>query len=132
MRSDSHNVGDTSNVVIALNCAIEKAVVAKDFPLLTSAYAEEFVFTHGTGLVQSKNEWLESLREPSSRFVSREPEQTSVEFQDHSAIVSGSILIHRESANGNSKYGIRYVRVFSDVTGAWQLVSHKTTEQWEL
>ena len=36
------------------NRKIDRAVVAKDIPFLEQHYAEDYVFTHSTGLVDSK------------------------------------------------------------------------------
>jgi hypothetical protein len=40
---------------------IEDAVVRADLKFLESVYAKDFRFTHGTGNVQSKDEWLKSV-----------------------------------------------------------------------
>jgi hypothetical protein len=46
----------------AVNKRIEEAVVSKDLTSLEALYADEFVFTHGTGLVQTKSQWLDEDR----------------------------------------------------------------------
>lgn len=115
----------------AVNKRIEDAVVAKDFASLDALYADDFVFTHGTGLVQTKYQWLDSLRSNATRFLSRQPDSTSIEFHAGIAIVTGRLLVCRQSEAGEARYGLQYVRVYSMKTGLWQLISHCTTAQWD-
>ena len=115
----------------SVNKRIEDAVVSKDFASLEALYADDFVFTHGTGLVQTKSEWLDSLRSNETRFLSRQLDPPSIELQEETALITGQLLVHRQSKEGEVRYGIRYIRVYSMKTGLWQLISHRTVEQWD-
>jgi ketosteroid isomerase-like protein len=121
-----------SNTIELINKTIEESVVAKDLDRLQSLYADDFVFTHGTGLVQTRRQWLDTLLDTSMRFVSRDLESTTVEVHQDSAIVTGTLIVHRHSDVGDSRYGLQYVRLFSLRSGLWQLVSHRTISQWDL
>ena len=48
---------------------IEKAVVAANLPFLEKAYAEDFRFKHGTGLVDSKSTWLKSVENAKGKYA---------------------------------------------------------------
>ena len=115
-----------------INRTIEESVVAKDLARLQALYADDFLFTHGTGLVQTKYQWLDSLRDEGTQFFSRLLDSTSVEIHSHIAIVTGRLLVHRQSESGESRYGLQYIRVFSIGSGLWQLVSHRTLSQWDM
>jgi hypothetical protein len=58
--------------------SIEKAVVATDIPFLEKAYADDFRFKHGTGLVDSKSSWLKSVGAAKGKFISRETDSVEV------------------------------------------------------
>ena len=115
----------------AVNERIEEAVVSKDLASLDALYADDFIFTHGTGLVQTKRQWLDSLRSDETRFLSRQLDSTSIELHPEIAIVTGRLLVCRQSEAGEVRYGLQYVRVYSMKTGSWQLISHYTTAQWD-
>lgn len=115
----------------AVNKKIEEAVVSKDLASLDALYADDFVFTHGTGLVQTKCQWLDSLRSNETRFLSRQLDSTSIELHAEIAIVTGRLLVCRQLETGEARYGFQYVRVYSMKTGLWQLISHRTTAQWD-
>jgi len=125
----------TVNAAIAaietVNRRIEEAVVSKDLASLEALYADDFMFTHGTGLVQTKRQWLDSLRTNETRFLSRQLDSTSIELHTDIAIVTGRLLVCRQSEAGDMRYGLSYVRVYAMKTGLWQLISHHTTAQWD-
>lgn len=116
----------------AVNERIEEAVISKDLASLDALYADDFMFTHGTGLVQTKRQWLDSLRSDETRFLSRQLDSTSIELHPQIAIVTGRLLVCRQSEAGEVRYGLQYVRVYSMNTGSWQLISHRTTSQWDV
>lgn len=115
----------------SVNKRIEDAVVSKDFASLEVLYADDFVFTHGTGLVQTKSDWLDSLRSNETRFLSRQLDDTSIELHAEVALVTGKLLVCRQSAKGEVRYGLQYRREYSMRSGLWQLISHRTTAQWD-
>ena len=115
----------------AVNRRIEDAVVSKDFASLEALYADDFVFTHGTGLVQTKCQWLDSLRSHETRYVSRQLDSTSIELHAETATVTGRLLVCRQSETREMRYGLQYVREYSMKTGLWQLISHRTIRQWD-
>ena len=113
------------------NRKIDKAVVAKDMEFLKKHYGEDFVFTHGTGLIDSKNSWLESIGK-SKGYASREHDSTVVELHKDIAIISGKLTVGRltPANDGTSKYSLRYVRVFALRKNNWEMISHRTTSEW--
>jgi ketosteroid isomerase-like protein len=110
----------------SINRLLDHAVVKKDMATLRKHYAEDFVFTHGTGLVDSKSSWLKNVAAGTSKFVSREHDSTVVELHQDIAIISGTLTVRKEDAG----YALRYVRVFANRNKLWQMVSHRTTAEW--
>ena len=115
----------------SLNRAIDRAVVKKDLPFLNKYYAVDFVFTHGTGLVDSKDSWINNIATSPAKFISREHDSTTVELHRNFAIIVGTLTVHRTGEKDNM-YALRYVRVFAKRKKTWQLVSHRTTAEWHL
>ncbi|WP_276367952.1 nuclear transport factor 2 family protein [Chryseolinea sp. H1M3-3] len=114
-----------------LNRKIDKAVVAKDLKFLNQHYGEDFVFTHGTGLIDSKKSWLENIQK-SKGFASRLHDSTIVELHKGIAIVTGKLTVGRlePAKDGTTKYSLRYVRVFALRKKNWEMISHRTTSEW--
>lgn len=121
---------ETQKIIDAVNRSIDDAVVKKDTDKLKQLYADDFVFTHGTGYVEGKSSWIKDVENPSRKFTSRVHDSTLVELHDNVAIVTGSLAITRSDAGKLVRYGIRYVRVFALRNKQWQFISHRTVKEW--
>lgn len=121
---------EAQKTVDNINRSIDEAVVKKDVNKLKQVYADDFVFTHGTGYVEGKTSWIKDVENPTKKFTSRVHDSTLVELHDNVAIVTGSLAITRSDADKLVRYGIRYVRVFALRNSSWQLISHRTVKEW--
>ena len=113
-----------------LNQEIDNAVIEKNIAFLQTHYADDFVFTHGTGMVDDKPRWIASVRNPASVFVSRLHDSTTVEIHRDIAIVTGKLLVIRRDSSKTVNYGLRYVRVFRKEKEISQMISHRTILEW--
>lgn len=109
----------------AMDQRIEDAVVRADLKLLESVYANDFRFTHGTGNVQTKAEWLGSVAKRG--FLSRKIFLVEVELHGDVAVTFGRLDVVKSGETGE-KYSLRYVRVYERRNGRWQMLMHRTVE----
>jgi ketosteroid isomerase-like protein len=123
---------ELSKKIDDLNRGLDKAVVNRDIATLQKGYADDFVFTHGTGLVDSKESWINNIRKltDTDRFTAREHDSTAVELHSDVAIATGSLSVTRDNNGKVNRYGIRYVRVYALRKKEWQLICHRTTKEW--
>ncbi|MCU7548457.1 nuclear transport factor 2 family protein [Chitinophagaceae bacterium LB-8] len=128
----NYDAATLKNELDTLNRQIDHWVVQKNTGLLKKYYADDFVFTHGTGHVDSKASWLENVAKPGTQFVSRLHDSTAVELHPNLAIVTGTLTVVRKTAAPGSNYAVRYVRVYARQKKDWQMVSHRTVLQWSL
>jgi ketosteroid isomerase-like protein len=119
---------DTRKTIDDLNRAIDRAVVKKDIGFLEKHYADDFVFTHGTGNIDSKDSWIKNIANmpEGTRFVSREHDSTFVEPHSNIAIITGKLSVQRQSKEKTTDYFVKYVRVFVLRKKVWQMISHRT------
>jgi len=104
---------------------IEDAVVRADLKFLESVYARDFRFTHGTGNVQSRDEWLKSVARRG--FLSRKVSLVEVELHGDVAVTFGRLDVIK-SGEGGEKYSLKYVRVYERRNGPWEMLMHRTVE----
>jgi len=109
----------------AIDQQIEDAVVRADLKFLESVYAKDFRFTHGTGNVQNKDEWLKSVAKKG--FLSRKVSLVEVEVHGDVAVTYGRLDVVK-SGEGGEKYSLRYVRVYERKDGRWQMLMHRTVD----
>lgn len=124
----------TAKIIDDINRALDRAVVSQDISFLNKHYGDDFVFTHGTGQVDSKESWVSAIRtmKPPERYASREHDSTNVELHGDIAILTGKLSVIRESKTGTRKYALWYVRVYALRNKVWQMISHRTTKEWHL
>jgi hypothetical protein len=122
----------TIHKIEAINWNIENAVLRHDIFCLDTLYEADFIFSHGSGKVETKSQWLESIKSGKSRYVSRELDSVAVELHNDIALVTGRIIIQSEPISTQRIYGIRFIRVFAYRNNRWQLLSHRTLAQWNI
>jgi ketosteroid isomerase-like protein len=117
-----------------LNRSIDMAVVKKDMATLKKHYADDFVFTHGTGDIDSKESWIKNIQNmpEGDRFISRTHDSTQVEPHGDIAILTGKLSVERQSKEKITQYSLKYVRVFALRKKVWQMISHRTYMEWHV
>ena len=115
-------------VLRSLERAQANAVVEMDFDALEEIYADDFIFTHGTGEVHDKTRWFDALSSGRD-YLSREHEMIEIELHDDLGIVYGVLLVHAKINGIEGQFRARYVRVYKQREGRWLLVSHRTVDQ---
>ena len=106
------------------------AVLKVDVATLERTYAEDFRFTHSTGDVQTKAEWLKALQSGQTSYTARNIDSIEVELHDDVAITTGRIHARTDSADARwQEYTVWYVRVYAQRDDRWQLLSHRTVRE---
>jgi hypothetical protein len=116
-----------SSMLLTLNQQIDNLVVLHDINALDKLYAADFVFSHGSGRVEGKVGWFRSVDK--GNFVSRQHDSVTVELHPGIALLRGKLTVLKKASKGNSKYYLKYVRVYALRDKQWQLISHVTV--WE-
>ena len=115
-------------VLRSLERAQANAVVEMDFDALEEIYADDFIFTHGTGEVHDKTRWFDTLSSGRD-YLSREHEMIEIELHGDLGIVYGVLLVHAKINGIEGQFRARYVRVYKQRGDRWLLVSHRTVDQ---
>jgi hypothetical protein len=123
----AQRTGD-SLYLVNLNQEIDQRVVNKDTSWLRSRYADDFVFSHGSGKVEGRTGWLATVGR--TNYPSRLHDSVRVELHPGLAIVKGKMAISRAGKEKTDRYHLRYIRVYAWREKDWQLVSHSTTHEW--
>ncbi|HEY0652613.1 MAG TPA: nuclear transport factor 2 family protein [Chryseosolibacter sp.] len=113
-----------------LNRKIDQAVVDKNIDFMKKHYADDFVFTHSTGLIDSKQSWIKNIENMGAeKFLSRTHDSTKVEMHGDVAIIFGKLSVERQGKEKISRYALHYVRVFAIRNKVWQMICHKSTDE---
>lgn len=117
-----------STFIIQRNQQIDNYVVEHNTTALDSLYANDFVFSHGSGRVEGKSGWFISVGK--GNFISRQHDSVSVEFHPNLAIIKGKLSVQKKGKEKIDKYHLYYIRVFALRNKSWQMISHITTREY--
>ncbi|MCG2616902.1 nuclear transport factor 2 family protein [Terrimonas sp. NA20] len=113
--------------LVELNQRIDDLVVKQDVKSLEDLYADDFVFSHGSGKVEGKESWLKTVGR--AVYPSRQHDSVKVELHPGVAVVKGKMDIRRNDKDKVAIYHLRYIRVYALRGKQWQMISHSTTEE---
>lgn len=116
-----------STYLISLNQQIDDYVVQQKVKELEGLYADDFVFSHGSGKVEGKAGWLKTVGR--TTYPSRQHDSVKVELHPGVAIVKGNMAISRNDKDKVAVYHLKYIRVYALRNKQWQMISHSTTAE---
>ena len=119
-----------SMYLLLLNQRIDDLVVQQQVASLDSLYANDFVFSHGSGRIEGKTNWLKSAAR--NRYPVRQHDSVRAQQHGDVAVLRGKMYIERIDKDKTAKYILRYIRVYALRSGRWQLLSHTTFEEIHL
>lgn len=108
--AQNKTVRDSSYIII-LNQQIDNYVMQHKVAALDTLYAADFVFSHGTGLIEGKAGWLTAVAK--NNYPLRQHDSVSVEMHSDLAIARGKMSVQRADAGKTALYTVWYVRIFS-------------------
>lgn len=117
-----------SLLLLTINQQIDQYVVEKNTVELNNLYANDFVFSHGSGKVEGKEGWFSSVEK--GNFLSRQHDSVRVELHQTTAIVRGKLMVQKRNKDKTDHYFLYYVRVYSLRNKQWLLISHITTAEF--
>ena len=124
---------DVAAEVLALERAIEDAVVKGDVRFVDAASAPTFTFTHGDGWttggaplrVDSRADWLATVAK--APYASRVLDSVKTEVHGDVVITYGRYVARFKTAEpGRRQFTIWFERVYAKRDGRWQYLSHRT------
>jgi ketosteroid isomerase-like protein len=104
-----------------------RAMVANDLDKLAPLLADDLVYVHTDGVVESKTEFLQSLRTGTRRYVSIEPNDVRVRTYGNTAVATGQFRAKVISNGADREFDARYTAIYRASGKGWQLVSWQST-----
>ena len=112
---------------LAVDRAIDAAILNADAEFLERTLDATFRFTHGDGKTQTKKELIDAVRAGRMRARVREVDEQDVELHGEIVIVNGRVHVVRDVPDpARRDYSIWYVRVYTNQRQGLVLLSHRT------
>lgn len=124
---DAAETTDPRQEVLAADARRFAAMVKGDLAALEGLLTEDLTYTHSSGKVDTRTEFLESLRSGRLRYLAVEPSESAVRLQGDAAIVTGRADL-RVSAQGQElTVPVRFIEVWVKSGGEWKLAAWQST-----
>ena len=105
-----------------------RALVAADVAALDGIFADDLVYVHSTGGIDTKQKFLDSIKSGSLRFKAVTPRDVRVRSYGNVGVVNALYDLILSSRGGNATMmTIQYVNVWVKERGKWSLVTQQTT-----
>ena len=99
------------------------ATVAEDFAALDGLVHDELVYTHSSGVVDTKASWIESMRTRKTRYRKVVPSRRKVRLYGDTALVTGHADIEAEIDGQPKSLKLMYLIAWTRTPQGWKFVA---------
>lgn len=113
----------TQEVIETLERKRFEAQVSKDFDFLEKVFADDLVYTHSSGKQDTKQAYIQSIKDGKSVYDKIEVQELSVRVYGQAAVVIGKVAITQGIASGKPTIlPLKYTVVYNkNGKKGWQL-----------
>ena len=115
---------ESRHLIDALEERWREAVLNRNVTAMDLLLAEDYVAITPNGMVQSKDDTLNNLRNGLLHFTALEISDRKVRFYGTTALVTSRVEVSGSGPNGEMSGSYRYTHVYArDPRGVWRIVS---------
>jgi ketosteroid isomerase-like protein len=118
--------GSTEDQVKEAEKAWIAATTKNDFAALEKILAEELIYTHSSGVSDSKREFIDNLKKGVRKYESLDYESSTVKVLGNTAILTGKGRLKVTTNGQTNDMKISLLHVYLKRGSGWQLVGHQS------
>lgn len=121
------HAGETQKAVLAAQDRRFSLTAGGDLDELGQMLTDDMNYTHSTSTVDTKADFIGSLRSGRVRHISIDPEERSVRIYGHSAVVQGiaHVLVKVEERDVDVR--LRFTELYVERDGTWKMALWHST-----
>jgi ketosteroid isomerase-like protein len=104
------------------------AVVAGDHAALDRMYGDHLVYTHSTGIVENKSEYMTRLRSGKQKYEAIDFDSMNIHTYGNAAVSACKVRMRGTSNGKPFNDTLLLTHIWVKQSGSWHLVSHQTTK----
>jgi ketosteroid isomerase-like protein len=117
------------NEILGLEDKRFGAMTGKDWKTLDGLLHEQLLYTHSSGVTDTKAAWMEAMKSGRTVYKSVQQSDRKVRFYGDNALVTGKAAIEAE-VNGQARsMRLVYLDVWTKTPRGWQFVAWQSTPQ---
>ena len=129
VRAQATAMGKAEQAVLQAEKDRFAAMTKVDEAALNKLLADDLTYVHTSALMQTKKEFIDSLKSGAIKYVSMTPNEADwkVRILGNVAIVNGAATVHVVDHGNDLNFRLRYTTVHANRSGSWQLLSWEAT-----
>jgi ketosteroid isomerase-like protein len=101
-------------------------ITKNDFRKLEQVLADDLMYLHSTGVMDSKASYVKSLQSGKQKYVSGKINDLKIRVYGQTAVLNGDANFEFVTDGKPGKAHLKYTHVFVKGGKGWQLVSHQS------
>jgi ketosteroid isomerase-like protein len=115
--------------ILALEDKRYAAMTGGDFGALEALLHDQLLYTHSSGLTDTKASWLEALKSGKTRYKSAALSDRKVRMLGESALVTGKGQIEAEVNGQPRSLRLVFLNVWTKTPKGWKFIAWQSTPQ---
>jgi hypothetical protein len=103
------------------------AMVANDADALGKALADELTYSHSTGVLQTKPEFIKDLAAGTIQYRQITVLEQNFRMHGYIGIINGVVRLAVRRASADQEFSVRYTDIYVRRSGRWQLLAWQST-----
>lgn len=108
-----------------------RAMTGVDTAELKEILADDLIYTHSSGVVDTKEQFIASLTSGRTKYKSIDIEEMRVRLYGETRVVNGRARVRVESQGRENNLHLRFMDVYVKRGGRWQMVAWQSTRLTE-
>ncbi|MDX2180083.1 MAG: nuclear transport factor 2 family protein [Bryobacteraceae bacterium] len=113
--------------IVAADKAWADAVTKTDTAALEKLLADDLVYTHSTGLIDTKRQYIDNLKSGAQQYHSVTHLDPKVQVYGDTAVLTSGLKMDTTSKGARQQSSFRLIHVWVKKPVGWQLIAHQTT-----
>ena len=105
------------------------AMIARDFAALENLVHEQLLYTHSSGLTDTKASWLESMKSGKTKYKSVNCTDRKARFFGDVALVTGKAAIEAEIGGQPRSLKLLFLNAWARTPQGWKFVAWQSCPQ---
>lgn len=115
--------------IFALEDKRYAAMTGRDFGALEALVHDQLLYTHSSGITDTKASWLDSMKSGRTRYKSANVTERKVRFFGDTALVTGKAQFEAEVNGAPRTLRLCFLNVWAKTPQGWKFVAWQSTPQ---
>ncbi|MEO8003751.1 MAG: nuclear transport factor 2 family protein [Betaproteobacteria bacterium] len=104
-----------------------QAILNVDMPALYAIYADDFFYNTGSGVSQTKAQYLPRYASGEIKVTKADSEPRDIRVYENTALVTGIVHVNLTNKGEDKRLHLRYLNVWVKRANGWVLVARQST-----